>query len=52
MNEADIRKQLESTICTADELMDLQDGFFSHKDPFPVPKQFYENNNGRVVFHD
>ena len=44
MNEPEIRKQLESTICTADELMDLQNGFFSDKDPFPVPKQFYENS--------
>ena len=52
MNEPEIRKQLESTICTADELMDLHDGFFSNKDPFPVPKQFYENSNGRAVFHD
>lgn len=52
MNEPEIRKQLESTICTADELMDLQNGFFSDKDPFPVPKQFYENSNSRAVFHD
>jgi hypothetical protein len=52
MNETNIRMQLESTICTADELMDLQDGFFSSKDPFPVPRQFNENSNGRAVFHD
>jgi G3E family GTPase len=52
MNETEIRKQLVSCICNDDELMDLQDGFFSNKDPFPVPKQFYENNYGRAVFHD
>lgn len=52
MNEAEVRKQLVSCICNDDELMELQDGFFSDKDPFPVPKQFYENNNGRAVFHD
>lgn len=52
MNEAEVRKQLVSCICNDDELMDLQDGYFSNKDPFPVPKQFYENNNGRAVFHD
>jgi G3E family GTPase len=52
MNEAEVRKQLVSCICNDDELMELQDGFFSSKDPFPVPKQFYENNNGRAVFHD
>ncbi|MCA6421196.1 MAG: GTP-binding protein [Flavobacterium sp.] len=52
MNEAEVRNQLVSCICNDDELMELQDGFFSSKDPFPVPKQFYENNNGRAVFHD
>jgi hypothetical protein len=52
MNETEIRKLLENTICNADELMDLQDGFFNDKDPFPVPKQFYENSNSRAVFHD
>jgi len=38
LNEAEVRKQLENCLCTADEIMDLQDGFFSNKDPFPIPR--------------
>jgi hypothetical protein len=38
INEKEIRKELESCLCTADEIMDLQDGFFSNKDPFPIPR--------------
>lgn len=37
-NEKEIRQQLENCLCTADEIMDLQDGFFSNKDPFPIPR--------------
>jgi hypothetical protein len=33
-----VRQQLENCLCTADEIMDLQDGFFSNKDPFPIPR--------------
>ena len=38
LNEAEVRKQLENCLCTVDEIMDLQDGFFSNKDPFPIPR--------------
>jgi G3E family GTPase len=38
INEKEIRKELESCLCTADEIMDLQDGFFSNKDPFPIAR--------------
>ncbi|MDR7211426.1 GTP-binding protein [Flavobacterium piscis] len=37
-DEKELRLQLENCLCTADEIMDLQDGFFSNKDPFPVPR--------------
>lgn len=38
MNEDEIRHELESCFCTSDEIMDLQDGLFSNKDPFPIPR--------------
>jgi G3E family GTPase len=38
LNEAEARKELENCLCTSDEIMDLQDGFFSNKDPFPIPR--------------
>lgn len=38
LNEEEIRQQLERCLCTPDEIMDLQDGFFSNKDPFPIPR--------------
>jgi hypothetical protein len=38
LNEAEIRQELERCLCTSNELMDLQDGFFSSKDPFPIPR--------------
>jgi G3E family GTPase len=38
INEKEIRKELESCLCSADEIMDLQDGFFSNKDPFPIAR--------------
>jgi G3E family GTPase len=37
-DEKEVRKQLENCLCTADEIMDLQDGFFSNKDPFPISR--------------
>lgn len=40
IDEKEMRKQLESCVCSADEIMDLQDGFFSNKDPFPIEKTF------------
>ncbi|WP_107317331.1 GTP-binding protein [Flavobacterium columnare] len=38
LNEKQVRQQLENCLCTADEIMDLQDGFFSNKEPFPIPR--------------
>lgn len=38
IDEKEMRKQLESCLCSADEIMDLQDGFFSNKDPFPIER--------------
>lgn len=52
MNEAEIRSQLESCLCTADDIMDLQDGFFPSKDSFPIPKQYPENNKSTVDFYE
>ncbi|OXA95856.1 hypothetical protein B0A75_18480 [Flavobacterium oncorhynchi] len=34
-NEKNVHQQLENCLCTTDEIMDLQDGFFSNKDPIP-----------------
>lgn len=38
MDEKLIRNQLEKCLCKPDEIMDLQDGFFSNKDSFPIPR--------------
>jgi hypothetical protein len=38
LDETQIRRALDICLCTPDELMDLQDGFFSSKDPFPIPR--------------
>lgn len=38
LNEKEVRQQLEKCLCTADEIMDLQDGFFTTKDPFTIPR--------------
>lgn len=38
IDEKEMRKQLEGCLCNADEIMDLQDGFFSNKDPFPIER--------------
>jgi G3E family GTPase len=37
-DEKEVRQQLENCLCTPDEIMDLQDGFFPNKDPFPIPR--------------
>jgi G3E family GTPase len=42
LNETEIRKKLENCICTRDEIVDMQSGFGSQSDPFPIPKQFYQ----------
>jgi G3E family GTPase len=38
MDEKLINIQLEKCLCNPDEIMDLQDGFFSSKDSFPIPR--------------
>lgn len=38
INEKEIRAALENCLCTADEIMDLQDGFFPNKDSFPIQR--------------
>lgn len=38
LNENKIHQLLENCLCTPDEIMDLQDGFFSNKDPFSIPR--------------
>jgi G3E family GTPase len=48
LNEKEVRIQLEKCLCTADEIMDLQDGFFSNKDPFPIPRAV--EPTGQTVF--
>lgn len=46
-----IRKQLENCLCTADEIMDLQDGFFSSKDAFPIARA-YQNDKEIAVLNE
>lgn len=43
LNETEVRNQLDNCLCTADEIMDLQDGFFSSKDNFPIPRAAVTN---------
>lgn len=49
MNEDEIRQELEKCLCTADEIMDLQDGFFSSKDPFPIQRATTVESNFAVL---
>lgn len=43
LNETEVRNQLDNCLCTADEIMDLRDGFFSNKDNFPIPRAAVTN---------
>ena len=38
IDERGVRKQLEDCLCRQDEIRDLEDGFFSNNDPFPIPR--------------
>lgn len=38
INETEILQELKKCLCTEDEITDYQDGFFSNKDPFPIPR--------------
>jgi G3E family GTPase len=51
MEENLIRKQLENCLCTTDEIMDLQDGFFSSKDAFPIDRA-YQNDKEIAVLNE
>ena len=42
LNEKEVRQKLEKCLCTSDEIMDLQDGFFTSHDPFPIPRNTSE----------
>jgi G3E family GTPase len=42
LNEKEVRQNLEKCLCTSDEIMDLQDGFFTSHDPFPIPRNTSE----------
>ena len=51
LKEAEVRKHLEKCLCTADEIMDLQDGFFPSKDPFPIQRA-YQNEQVMAVLNE
>lgn len=51
MEENLIRKQLENCLCTADEIKDLQDGFFSSKDAFPIARA-YQNDKEIAILNE
>lgn len=38
INETEIINELNNCLCTEDEIVDYHDGFFSTKDPFPIPR--------------
>ncbi|BFM42875.1 zinc metallochaperone ZinU [Flavobacterium sp. CFS9] len=38
MKEIEILNELKKCLCTADEIIDYQDGFFPKKDLFPIPR--------------
>ncbi|MCV9927925.1 GTP-binding protein [Flavobacterium sp. LS1R49] len=40
LNETEILEELKKCLCTPDEIIDFQDGFFPNKDPFPIPRVF------------
>lgn len=42
LNETEIRNEIEKCICSINEIVDMQNGFGSNLDPFPIPKQFYQ----------
>jgi G3E family GTPase len=42
LKEREVREKLEHCLCTSEEIMDLQDGFFMSKDPFPLPRNTSE----------
>jgi len=51
MDIPSIRLQFEECLCTPNEIKDLQNGFFSNKDNFPVINPFYSIIEECVDFH-
>ena len=51
LNKTEVQKQLENCLCTDDEIMDLQDGFFSSKDAFPIARA-YQNDKEMAVLNE
>ena len=51
IDEYEIQKKIEDSLCNEDEIMDLLDGFFTNKDNFPIvnPSQ---NQKNTVDFFD
>ncbi|RTZ02191.1 GTP-binding protein [Flavobacterium sp. RSP49] len=49
MDENLIREQLENCLCTSDEIMDLQGGFFPSTDAFPIPRAYHEDQGKAVL---
>lgn len=43
MDEKKIKDMLENCICNEDECEDFEKGIFSLDDPFPVPRQYFNN---------
>jgi G3E family GTPase len=52
MNSSELQKKIEACLCTTNEIMDLQDGFFSNKDQFPVVNPYITEANGIVSFYN
>ena len=48
INVSEIKKQLETCLCKEDEIMDLQDGFFTNSDNFPVVNPFFSEREKTV----
>ena len=51
IDEYEIQKKIEDSLCNEDEIMDLLDGFFTNKDNFPVVNPF-QNQKNTVDFFD
>jgi G3E family GTPase len=50
MDISELQKKIEACLCTTSEIKDLQDGFFSNKDQFPVVNPYITEANSIVSF--
>ena len=48
-DKKEIQQQLEKCLCTQDEIMDLQDGFFSNTDFFPIQRINLPNGKTAIL---